>query len=84
MIFIGTSFIELLIQLLSLNYFIFLCFLIVIFGFFFLFQLNISYPATGCQKLIEIDDEKKLRMFYEKRMGHEVEADGLGDEWKVC
>lgn len=22
-------------------------------------------------------------MFYEKRMGHEVEADGLGDEWKV-
>lgn len=23
-------------------------------------------------------------MFYEKRMGHEVEADGLGDEWKVC
>ncbi|XP_042910314.1 small ribosomal subunit protein eS6 isoform X2 [Parasteatoda tepidariorum] len=45
-------------------------------------KLNISYPATGCQKLIEIDDEKKLRMFYEKRMGHEVEADGLGDEWK--
>ncbi|GBM39687.1 40S ribosomal protein S6 [Araneus ventricosus] len=46
-------------------------------------KLNISYPATGCQKLIEIDDEKKLRMFYEKRMGHEVEADGLGDEWKT-
>ncbi|KAH8042870.1 hypothetical protein HPB51_026302 [Rhipicephalus microplus] len=40
------------------------------------------YPATGCQKLIEVDDEKKVRIFYEKRMGQEVEADGLGDEWK--
>ena len=23
-------------------------------------QLNIAYPATGCQKFIEIDDEKRL------------------------
>ncbi|KAH7985170.1 hypothetical protein HPB49_026572 [Dermacentor silvarum] len=45
-------------------------------------KLNISYPATGCQKLIEVDDEKKVRIFYEKRMGQEVEADALGDEWK--
>lgn len=45
-------------------------------------KLNISYPATGCQKLVEIDDEKKLRPFYEKRMAQEVEADSLGDEWK--
>lgn len=45
-------------------------------------KLNISHPATGCQKLIEIDDEKKLRPFYEKRMAQEVEADSLGDEWK--
>merc|ERR1712244_13964 len=36
----------------------------------------------GCQKLIEIDDEKKLRPFYEKRMSTEVPADSLGDEWK--
>lgn len=27
-------------------------------------------------------DEHKLRIFYEKRMGAEVEADLLGDEWK--
>jgi len=47
------------------------------------FQLNISYPATGCQKLIEVDDEKKLRAFYEKRMAQEVSAESLGDEWKV-
>jgi len=46
--------------------------------------LNISFPATGCQKLIEVDDEKKLRAFYEKRMSQEVSAECLGDEWKVC
>ncbi|XP_014281465.1 small ribosomal subunit protein eS6 [Halyomorpha halys] len=45
-------------------------------------KLNVAYPATGCQKLFEITDEHKLRMFYDKRMGAEVEADSLGDEWK--
>merc|ERR1712228_20667 len=45
-------------------------------------KLNVSNPATGCQKLFEIEDEKKLRVFYEKRMGQEVGADTLGDEWK--
>merc|ERR1711973_444614 len=33
-------------------------------------------------KLIEIADELKVRPFYEKRMGQEVEADTLGDEFK--
>merc|ERR1711860_46551 len=45
-------------------------------------KLNISYPATGCQKLIEVDDEKRLRPLYEKRISAEVSADCLGDEWK--
>uniref|UniRef100_A0A5F9CJW8 Small ribosomal subunit protein eS6 n=1 Tax=Oryctolagus cuniculus TaxID=9986 RepID=A0A5F9CJW8_RABIT len=45
-------------------------------------KLNISFPATGCQKLIEVDDEHKLRTFYEKRMATEVAADALGEEWK--
>jgi small subunit ribosomal protein S6e len=45
-------------------------------------KLNISFPATGCQKLIEVDDERKLRAFYEKRMAAEVSAESLGDEWK--
>ncbi len=45
-------------------------------------QLNFSYPATGAQKLIDFEDEKKMRIFYEKRMGAEVEVDTLGDEWK--
>uniref|UniRef100_Q7LZA5 Small ribosomal subunit protein eS6 (Fragments) n=1 Tax=Xenopus sp. TaxID=8356 RepID=Q7LZA5_9PIPI len=35
-------------------------------------KLNISFPATGCQKLIEVEDERKLRTFYEKRMATEV------------
>jgi len=32
--------------------------------------------------LIELHDEHKLRIFYEKRIGAEVEVDVLGDEWK--
>jgi len=45
-------------------------------------KLNISNPETGAQKLFDIDDEKLLRPFFEKRMAQEVEADSLGDEWK--
>jgi small subunit ribosomal protein S6e len=45
-------------------------------------KLNISYPANGSQKLIEVEDDRKLRVFMERRMGQEVQADSLGDEWK--
>lgn len=45
-------------------------------------KLNISYPATGCQKLFEIVDDHKIRIFFDKRMGSEVVADPLGEEWK--
>ena len=45
-------------------------------------KLNISYPATGCQKRIDIEDEQKLRTFYDRRMAHEVEGDCLGDDFK--
>jgi hypothetical protein len=31
-------------------------------------KLNISYPANGSQKLVEIEDERKLRDFMEKRV----------------
>jgi small subunit ribosomal protein S6e len=44
--------------------------------------LNISNPATGAQKLIDIEDEKKLRTFMDKRMSQEVDAGCLGNEWK--
>jgi len=45
-------------------------------------KLNISYPVTGLQKVIEVEDEKKLRAFYDKRISHEVEGEVLGDEFK--
>jgi small subunit ribosomal protein S6e len=45
-------------------------------------KFNISYPQNGTQKCFEIDDDNKCRIFYDKRMGTEVEADGLGDEFK--
>lgn len=45
-------------------------------------QLNIAYPPNGTQKCIDIDDEQKLRVFFEKRMGQEVDGDSVGDEFK--
>lgn len=32
--------------------------------------------------MIEIDDDKKYNVFMDRRMGQEVEADTLGDEYK--
>jgi len=45
-------------------------------------KLNIAYPSTGCQKIVEVDDENKLRTFYDKKMSQEVEGDILGDDFK--
>ena len=45
-------------------------------------KLNISYPQTGKVKTVEIDDEKRLVPFYDRRIGAEVSADTLGPEWK--
>jgi small subunit ribosomal protein S6e len=44
-------------------------------------KLNIAYPATGAQKTIEIEDEKKLASFFDKRMSQEVDLGVLGSEW---
>lgn len=45
-------------------------------------KLNIAYPATGCQKVFDFEDEKKVRIFYDKRISQEVDGSSLGDEWK--
>jgi len=45
-------------------------------------KLHIAYPTTGCQKVVEIDDERKLRAFYDKRISHEVEGHHVSDEFK--
>lgn len=46
-------------------------------------KLNVSFPATGAQKTFDIpSDDHKLRHFYDKRMGTELTADHLGEEWK--
>merc|ERR1712130_150965 len=51
---------------------------------FFLTKMKISIanPATGLQKTIEIDEDKRLLPFFDKRMSHEVPGDTLGDEFK--
>merc|ERR1712031_10919 len=45
-------------------------------------KLNMSCSETGMQKCIEIDDDKKLLPFFDKRISSEVAGDSLGDEFK--
>ena len=45
-------------------------------------KLNISNPGTGVQKIIEIEDENILRIFYDKKISSEILANPLGPEWK--
>ena len=44
-------------------------------------KLNIACPTTGGQKIIDVDDDKKLRIFYDMRIAQEVDATPLGDEF---
>merc|ERR1711907_69301 len=45
-------------------------------------KLNIACPETGCQKCIEIEDDRILRNFYDKRIAQEVAGDILGAEFE--
>lgn len=44
-------------------------------------KINMAYPTTGNQKFIDIDDEKKLRALYDKRISQEVMGEDLGEEF---
>ncbi|KAJ2830557.1 40S ribosomal protein S6 [Coemansia erecta] len=44
--------------------------------------LNIANLATGSQKSFSIDDERKVRVFYDKQISDEVSGDTIGDEFK--
>ena len=44
-------------------------------------KLNFAYPSTGSQKVVELDDEKKLRTLYDKRISNEVSGEDLGPEF---
>lgn len=45
-------------------------------------KLNISFPATGFQKFIKVDNEHKLGTFYENCMTTKVAVGILGEELK--
>eukprot|EP00525_Craspedostauros_australis_P013345 CAMPEP_0198114460 /NCGR_PEP_ID=MMETSP1442-20131203/5837_1 /TAXON_ID= /ORGANISM="Craspedostauros australis, Strain CCMP3328" /LENGTH=244 /DNA_ID=CAMNT_0043771773 /DNA_START=49 /DNA_END=783 /DNA_ORIENTATION=+ len=45
-------------------------------------KINIACPSTGMQKIIEIDDEKRLQNLYDRRMAQEVDGAVLGDEFE--
>ena len=45
-------------------------------------QINIACPSTGKQKVIDIDDEKKLQNLYERRMAQEIDGGVLGEEFE--
>ncbi|GAB1225838.1 hypothetical protein ENUP19_0264G0003 [Entamoeba nuttalli] len=47
-----------------------------------LIQLNSTNPATGRIKKFDFEEEKNYRPFLDKRIGQEVDASSLGDEFK--
>jgi small subunit ribosomal protein S6e len=45
-------------------------------------KINIASPATGTQKIFEIEEEKKLVLLHEKRIAQDFEGEILGDDFK--
>jgi len=44
-------------------------------------KINMACPSTGMQKVIEIDDEKRLQSLYDRRMAQEIDGSILGEEF---
>jgi len=38
-------------------------------------KFNIADPRTGAQKMFDIDDDKKCAVFFDRKMGNEIECD---------
>jgi small subunit ribosomal protein S6e len=45
-------------------------------------KINISCPSTGMQKVIEIDDERRLQNLFDRRMAQEVDGSVIGEEFE--
>lgn len=45
-------------------------------------KLNLANPSTGAMKVLDVDDEKVLVNFYDKRLSQLVPGDILGEEFK--
>merc|ERR1712094_87528 len=44
-------------------------------------KLNIACPESGCQKCLDIDDDRILRNFYDKRISQEINGEILGSDF---
>jgi small subunit ribosomal protein S6e len=44
-------------------------------------KLNISYPSTGQQKVLNIEDDNNLRVLFDKRISHEVNGEDIAPEF---
>eukprot|EP01080_Neovahlkampfia_damariscottae_P012850 gene12850-7198_t len=45
-------------------------------------KLHIGCPRTGLNMIYKLDEESDRRIFYERKIGHEIECDSLGSQWK--
>ena len=45
-------------------------------------KFNIACPAYGSKLCINVEDERAIRAFCDKRISHQVEGDCLGEDWK--
>merc|ERR1712160_84363 len=45
-------------------------------------KFNISDPTTGGNGIVEIEEEKYIRPFFDKRMGQEINGEVMGEQFK--
>merc|ERR1712137_1262719 len=45
-------------------------------------KFNVADPQTGAQKVLDVDDDKRLRFVLDKRISHEVNGAIFGDQFQ--